>query len=152
MKVTKVKAPGEVGGSMRRSSHRVALKVAAAAKRRENQRDFFQQCSFALLSETNQWITIAKAHLPDLPPGEINGNPTSFVRTRVVEKFGPLRTVRNPELVFEIAFDSVHRSTRASGGLRPPVTPDQSAMAPRDPQTDRRGQDRKCLARFANQF
>ena len=39
-----------------------------------------------------------------------------FVREHTVERFGPVRAVE-PSLVLEIAFDSVHRSTRHKSGL-----------------------------------
>jgi DNA ligase-1 len=40
----------------------------------------------------------------------------SWVRNNTVQKFGPVREVK-PGLVLEIAFDSVHRSTRHRSGL-----------------------------------
>jgi DNA ligase-1 len=40
----------------------------------------------------------------------------SFVRRNTLERFGPVRTVK-PELVFEIAFEGVQRSTRHKIGL-----------------------------------
>ena len=40
----------------------------------------------------------------------------SFVRTHTVDSFGPVRQVE-PRLVFEVAFDSVHRSTRHKSGV-----------------------------------
>ncbi|HXQ49529.1 MAG TPA: cisplatin damage response ATP-dependent DNA ligase [Stellaceae bacterium] len=39
-----------------------------------------------------------------------------FVREHTVERFGPVRAVE-PELVLEIAFDSIHRSQRHKAGL-----------------------------------
>ena len=39
-----------------------------------------------------------------------------FVREHTVERFGPVRAVE-PELVLEIAFDSIHRSQRHKSGL-----------------------------------
>jgi len=39
-----------------------------------------------------------------------------FVRDNTVERYGPVRAVA-PELVLEIAFDAVHRSTRHKSGL-----------------------------------
>jgi DNA ligase 1 len=39
-----------------------------------------------------------------------------FVREHTVERFGPVRAVE-PELVLEIAFDSIHRSSRHKSGL-----------------------------------
>src|SRR3546814_4028237 len=39
-----------------------------------------------------------------------------WVRDHTVNRFGPVREVRQ-ELVFEVAFDSVHRSTRHKSGV-----------------------------------
>ena len=40
----------------------------------------------------------------------------TFVRNHTVDSFGPVRQVE-PKLVFEVAFDSVHRSTRHKSGV-----------------------------------
>jgi DNA ligase-1 len=40
----------------------------------------------------------------------------SFVRNHTVDRFGPVRQVE-PKLVFEVAFDSAHRSTRHKSGV-----------------------------------
>lgn len=40
----------------------------------------------------------------------------SFVRRNTLEKFGPVRTVK-PELVFELAFEGIQRSTRHKSGI-----------------------------------
>ncbi len=40
----------------------------------------------------------------------------SFVRNHTIERFGPVRSVE-PKLVFEVAFDSVHRSSRHKSGV-----------------------------------
>jgi ATP-dependent DNA ligase len=40
----------------------------------------------------------------------------AFVRNHTVDSFGPVRKVK-PRLVFEVAFDSVHRSTRHKSGV-----------------------------------
>jgi DNA ligase 1 len=39
-----------------------------------------------------------------------------WVREHTIERFGPVRAV-SPDLVFEIAFDSIHRSTRHKSGV-----------------------------------
>jgi DNA ligase-1 len=39
-----------------------------------------------------------------------------WVRNHTVDSFGPVRQVE-PKLVFEVAFDSVHRSTRHKSGV-----------------------------------
>lgn len=40
----------------------------------------------------------------------------AFVRRHTLEKFGPVRTVK-PELVFELAFEGIQRSTRHKSGI-----------------------------------
>ncbi len=40
----------------------------------------------------------------------------AFIRRNTVEKFGPVRTVK-PELVFELAFEGIQRSTRHKSGI-----------------------------------
>lgn len=40
----------------------------------------------------------------------------SFVRRNIIEKFGPVRTVK-PELVFELAFEGIQRSNRHKSGI-----------------------------------
>jgi DNA ligase 1 len=40
----------------------------------------------------------------------------NFVRQNTLEKFGPVRTVK-PELVFELAFEAIQRSTRHKSGI-----------------------------------
>jgi DNA ligase-1 len=40
----------------------------------------------------------------------------AFIRRNTVEKFGPVRTV-TPELVFELAFEGIQRSTRHKSGI-----------------------------------
>jgi DNA ligase-1 len=50
-----------------------------------------------------------------LPEAEIR-RVDAFVRRNVVEKFGPVRTVR-PALVFELAFEGLDRSARTKSGL-----------------------------------
>jgi DNA ligase-1 len=39
-----------------------------------------------------------------------------FIRRNTIEKFGPVRTVK-PELVFELAFEGIQRSTRHKSGI-----------------------------------
>ncbi len=39
-----------------------------------------------------------------------------FVRANTLEKFGPVRTVK-PELVFELAFEGIQKSTRHKSGI-----------------------------------
>ena len=39
-----------------------------------------------------------------------------FIKRNTLEKFGPVRTVK-PELVFEIGFEGINRSTRHKSGI-----------------------------------
>ena len=40
----------------------------------------------------------------------------AFVKKNTIERFGPVRSVK-PELVFEIAFEGINRSTRHKSGI-----------------------------------
>jgi DNA ligase-1 len=59
-------------------------------------------------------VPIAKAYsgLTDAEIREVD----AFVRRNTLEKFGPVRTVK-PELVFELAFEGIQRSTRHKSGI-----------------------------------
>ena len=59
-------------------------------------------------------VTIAKAYsgLTDAEIREVD----AFVRRNMVEKFGPVRTVK-PELVFELAFEGLNLSKRHKSGV-----------------------------------
>ena len=59
-------------------------------------------------------VPIAKAY-SGLTDEEI-GRVDAFVRRHMVEKFGPVRTVK-PELVFELAFEGLQRSPRHKSGI-----------------------------------
>jgi len=59
-------------------------------------------------------VPIAKAY-SGLTDAEIN-QVDAFIKAHTVEKFGPVRTV-TPELVFEIGFESIQRSSRHKAGL-----------------------------------
>ena len=61
-----------------------------------------------------QLIPVAKAYsgLTDAEIREVD----AFVRRNTMEKFGPVRTVK-PELVFELAFEGIQRSTRHKSGV-----------------------------------
>ncbi len=62
----------------------------------------------------SQLVTIAKAY-SGLTDDEIK-KVDAFVRRNMIEKFGPVRTVK-PELVFELAFEGLNRSTRHKAGI-----------------------------------
>jgi DNA ligase-1 len=59
-------------------------------------------------------VPFAKAYsgLTDVEIREVD----RFVKSHTLEKFGPVRTVK-PELVFELAFEGIQRSTRHKSGI-----------------------------------
>ncbi len=63
---------------------------------------------------TGSLVPIAKAY-SGLTDEEIR-RVDAFVRQNMVEKFGPVRTVK-PELVFELAFEGLNRSNRHKSGV-----------------------------------
>jgi DNA ligase-1 len=63
---------------------------------------------------TGSLVPIAKAY-SGLTDEEIR-RVDAFVRRNMIEKFGPVRTVK-PELVFELAFEGLNRSTRHKSGI-----------------------------------
>ena len=63
---------------------------------------------------TGSLVPIAKAY-SGLTDEEIR-RVDAFVRRNMIEKFGPVRTVK-PELVFELAFEGLNRSNRHKSGI-----------------------------------
>jgi DNA ligase-1 len=59
-------------------------------------------------------VAFAKAY-SGLTDGEIR-KVDAFVRRNTIEKHGPVRVVK-PELVFELAFEGIQRSTRHKSGV-----------------------------------
>ena len=59
-------------------------------------------------------VPFAKAYsgLTDAEMGQVD----AYVRRNTLEKFGPVRTVK-PELVFELAFEGIQRSSRHKSGI-----------------------------------
>ena len=59
-------------------------------------------------------VPIAKAYsgLTNVEIQEVD----TFIRGNMVEKFGPVRTVK-PDLVFELAFEGLNRSSRHKSGI-----------------------------------
>lgn len=92
------------------------LKVDAVllyAQKADNSReDLFTHYTFALWTE-NKLMSFAKTHegLTDEEVKELD----FFIRNNTLEKFGPVRTVK-PEMVFEIAFESITESKRHKCG------------------------------------
>jgi DNA ligase-1 len=73
----------------------------------------FTDYTFALWKE-GELVPVAKAY-SGLSNEEIE-QMDRWVRTHTIEKFGPVRRVA-PEMVFEIAFENVQRSTRHKSGV-----------------------------------
>jgi DNA ligase-1 len=61
-----------------------------------------------------QLVPFAKAYsgLTDAEIREVD----KFIRQNTLEKFGPVRSVK-PELVFELGFENIQRSTRHKSGI-----------------------------------
>lgn len=59
-------------------------------------------------------VPVAKAYsgLTDVEIGEVD----RFVRANTIDRFGPVRVVK-PELVFELAFEGINRSSRHKSGV-----------------------------------
>ena len=74
---------------------------------------YYTDYTFAVKKE-DKLVTIAKAYsgLTDKEIQEVS----KFVNKNVVEKFGPVRTVK-PQLVFEIAFEGIGFSSRHKSGV-----------------------------------
>lgn len=64
--------------------------------------------------DAGRLVPIAKAYsgLTDAEIRQVDG----FIRQNMIEKFGPVRTVK-PELVFELAFEGLNRSSRHKSGI-----------------------------------
>jgi DNA ligase 1 len=70
--------------------------------------------TFAVWNDEGELVPFAKAY-SGLTDAEIR-RVDAFVRRNTREKFGPVRTV-TPELVFELAFEGIQRSTRHKSGV-----------------------------------
>ena len=89
--------------------------VLTAAQRGSGKRaSLYTDYTFGVWGDSGQLVTIAKAYsgLTDLEIGRVD----AFIRKNMVEKFGPVRTVK-PELVFELAFEGIQRSPRHKSGI-----------------------------------
>jgi DNA ligase-1 len=75
--------------------------------------DLYTDYTFAVL-DGDKLVPFAKAY-SGLTDAEIN-KVDYFVKRNTLEKFGPVRTVK-PELVFEIGFEGINRSTRHKSGV-----------------------------------
>jgi len=70
--------------------------------------------TFGVWDDAGNLIPFAKAYsgLTDAEIREVD----AFIRRNTLEKFGPVRTVK-PELVFELAFEGIQRSSRHRSGI-----------------------------------
>lgn len=75
--------------------------------------DLYTDYTFAVW-DGDKLVPFAKAY-SGLTDAEIN-KVDHFVKRNTLEKFGPVRTVK-PELVFEIGFEGINRSTRHKSGI-----------------------------------
>jgi DNA ligase-1 len=84
-----------------------------AAKGSGRRSELFTDYTFAVW-DNGKLITFAKAYsgLTDQEIKEVD----KFIRQNTLEKFGPVRTVK-PELVFEIGFEGINKSTRHKSGI-----------------------------------
>jgi DNA ligase-1 len=66
------------------------------------------------LGDDGKLVPFAKAYsgLTDVEIGQVD----YFIKRNILEKFGPVRTVK-PELVFEIGFEGINESSRHKSGI-----------------------------------
>ena len=70
--------------------------------------------TFAVWNEEGALVPVAKAY-SGLTDAELK-KMDKWIRSHIIERFGPVRSVQ-PELVFEIAFEAVNRSSRHKSGV-----------------------------------
>ena len=88
--------------------------VLTAAQRGSGKRaSLYTDYTFCLWDH-GKLVPVAKAY-SGLTDEEI-ARVDRFVRKNMIEKFGPVRTVK-PDLVFELAFEGIQRSTRHKSGV-----------------------------------
>jgi DNA ligase-1 len=89
--------------------------VLTAAQRGSGKRaSLYTDYTFSVWDDDRRLIPFAKAY-SGLTDAEI-ARVDAFIRRNMVEKFGPVRTVK-PELVFELAFEGIQRSPRHKSGI-----------------------------------
>ena len=89
--------------------------VLTAAQRGSGKRaSLYSDYTFCVWDDAGQLVPFAKAYsgLTDEEIAKVD----AFIRRNMVEKFGPVRTVK-PELVFELGFEGIQRSTRHKSGI-----------------------------------
>lgn len=89
--------------------------VLTAAQRGSGKRaSLYTDYTFSVWDDDRRLVPFAKAYsgLTDAEIAKVD----AFIRRNMVEKFGPVRTVK-PELVFELAFEGIQRSPRHKSGI-----------------------------------
>lgn len=76
--------------------------------------ELFTDYTFAVWDEDGKLVPFAKAY-SGLTDAEIR-QVDYFIKRNILEKFGPVRTVK-PELVFEIGFEGINSSSRHKSGI-----------------------------------
>jgi DNA ligase-1 len=76
--------------------------------------ELFTDYTFAVWGDDGKLVPFAKAYsgLTDVEIGQVD----YFIKRNILEKFGPVRTVK-PELVFEIGFEGINESSRHKSGI-----------------------------------
>ncbi|MEL6122339.1 MAG: ATP-dependent DNA ligase [Bacteroidota bacterium] len=76
--------------------------------------NLFTDFTFAVWKDDETLVPFTKAYsgLTDKEFGEV----TRWVNKNTIERFGPVRSV-NPELVFELAFEGINKSSRHKSGI-----------------------------------
>jgi len=76
--------------------------------------NLFTDYTFGLWNKNNELVTFAKAYsgLTDAEFRKVD----AWIKKNTLERFGPVRSVK-PELVFEIAFEGIAKSSRHKSGI-----------------------------------
>jgi DNA ligase-1 len=95
--------------------HTIDAVLIAAQRGNGKRASLYTDYTFGVWDQAQgQLVPIAKAY-SGLTDAEIR-QVDAWVRRNMVEKFGPVRTVK-PELVFELAFEGLNRSNRHKSGI-----------------------------------
>ena len=88
--------------------------LVAAQKGSGRRASLYTDYTFAVRDEEGKLVTFTKAYsgLTDKEFGQVD----AFIKRNILEKFGPVRTVK-PELVFEIGFEGIAASNRHKSGV-----------------------------------
>ena len=105
---------GATGGSGRSPPFTVDAVLTAAQRGSGKRASLYTDYTFSVWDESGTLVPFAKAY-SGLTDDEIR-RVDAWIRRHMVEKFGPVRTV-TPELVFELAFEGIQRSSRHKSGI-----------------------------------